>query len=135
MNEFDQFMKHKLKTVHYLRYADDFAVLSQDRAYLERILPTMQDFPLQKLKLSMHPSKISIETVSSGVDFLGWVHFQHHRVLRTATKRRMFANLGIYAGDEAVVQSYRGLLSHGNAHKLVCAVESVSTKAPSSKIG
>jgi hypothetical protein len=24
MNEFDQFVKHKLKTKHYIRYADDF---------------------------------------------------------------------------------------------------------------
>ena len=24
MNEFDQFMKHKLKTEYYIRYADDF---------------------------------------------------------------------------------------------------------------
>ncbi|MBI3588797.1 MAG: RNA-directed DNA polymerase, partial [Candidatus Liptonbacteria bacterium] len=26
MNEFDQFMKHKLKIKHYIRYADDFVI-------------------------------------------------------------------------------------------------------------
>lgn len=118
MNEFDQFMKHKMKAVHYIRYADDFAVLSRDRAYLERILPLMQEFLWDRLRLTMHPNKISIETLASGVDFLGWMHFPHHRVLRTATKRRMFANPGIYAADEAVVNSYKGLLSHGNGWNL-----------------
>ena len=72
-----------------------------------------------------------MKTLGSGVDFLGWVHFPHHRVLRTSTKRRMFANPGIYAADEAVVNSYRGLLSHGNGWKLASRVEAVSVKGPS----
>jgi hypothetical protein len=135
MNEFDQFMKHKIKATHYIRYADDFTVLSRDRAYLERILPLMQGFLRDRLRLTMHPNKISIETLASGVDFLGWVHFPHHRVLRTATKRRMFANPGIYAADEAVVNSYLGLLSHGNGYKLVRTIEDISANMPPSEIG
>lgn len=130
MNEFDQFMKHRLKTQCYLRYADDFAVLSQSREYLEGILPAMQEFLNQKLKLTMHPNKISIETVASGVDFLGWVHFPDHMVLRTVTKKRMFRNLENCDGDKAVIGSYLGLLSHGNARKLANAVTAYSVANP-----
>jgi RNA-directed DNA polymerase len=93
-------------------------VVSHDRAYLERILPMMQDFLRDRLKLSMHPNKISIQTVASGVDFLGWIHFSDHRVLRTATKRRMFSGIAAREGKEETVQSYLGLLSHGNTWKL-----------------
>ncbi len=118
MNEFDQFVKHRLKAKYYIRYADDFAVVSHDRAYLERVLPLMQDFLRDKLKLFMHPNKISISTVASGVDFLGWVHFPNHRVLRTATKRRMMNGIKAKQGKEETVQSYLGLLSHGNSWKL-----------------
>lgn len=118
MNEFDQFVKHKLKAKHYIRYADDFVVISHDRKYLEIILPMMQDFLRDKLKLFTHPDKISISTVASGVDFLGWVHFPHHRVLRTTTKRRMFKNIQVKQEKEETVQSYLGLLRHGNAWKL-----------------
>ncbi len=118
MNEFDQFVKHKLKAKHYIRYADDFVVISRDRAYLNSILPLMHDFLESKLKLSMHPNKISISTVASGVDFLGWIHFPDHRVLRTATKRRMFRGIEVQQGREETVQSYVGLLSHGNGWKL-----------------
>lgn len=124
MNEFDQFMKHCLKAECYLRYADDFAVLSGNREYLEEILPAMQEFLAKQLKLTMHPDKISIETIASGVDFLGWVHFPDHRVLRTVTKKRMFRNLANCGGDEAVIGSYLGLLSHGNAQKLTRVVDS-----------
>lgn len=118
MNEFDQFMKHKLKVRYYLRYADDFAVLSTNKAYLEKILPEMQEFLGSKLKLIMHPDKISIQTIASGVDFLGWVHFPDHRVLRTTTKKRMFRNIKAKDEKEETVQSYLGMLSHGNGRKL-----------------
>jgi len=66
--------------------------------------------------------------VASGVDFLGWVHFPDHRVLRTTTKKRMFKNVGCCDGNEAVIGSYVGLLSHGNAWDLACAVESAKLK-------
>ena len=55
--------------------------------------------------------------LSSGVDFLGWIHFPDHRVLRTATKRRMIRRIAEASRPE-VAQAYRGLLTHGNAHKL-----------------
>ena len=129
MNEFDQFMKHRIKAEYYLRYADDFAVLSQDQSYLKEILPAMQEFLDHRLKLTMHPDKISIETVSSGVDFLGWVHFPNHRVLRTVTKKRMFRNLKNCGDDEAIIGSYLGLLSHGNAKKLTRIVDSFRTES------
>lgn len=118
MNEFDQFVKHKIKAKYYIRYADDFAVVSHDRTYLEQILPLMQTFLKGQLKLSMHPNKISIRTVASGVDFLGWVHFPDHRVLRTTTKKRMFKRLKDTHNETEVVQSYLGLLRHGNTEKL-----------------
>jgi len=118
MNEFDQFMKHRLKAKYYIRYADDFVVLSTDKMYLEKILPAMQEFLGSKLKLVMHPDKIFIQTVASGVDFLGWVHFPDHRVLRTTTKKRMFRNITAKNKKEETVQSYLGLISQGNSWKL-----------------
>lgn len=118
MNEFDQFMKHTLKAKYYIRYADDFVILSPSQEWLEIILPEMQYFLENRLHLKLHPQKVSIETIYSGVDFLGWVHFVDHRVLRTATAQRMVRNLERNRKYETV-QSYRGLLKHGNADKLM----------------
>ena len=117
MNEFDQFVKRELKVKYYIRYADDFVILQNDKIVLEDILIKIQKFLAEKLKLNLHPDKVFIKTISSGVDFLGWVHFPEHRVLRTATKRKMLRNLKNNPKPETI-QSYLGMLSHGNAHKL-----------------
>ena len=118
LNEFDQFVKHQLKAKKYIRYADDFVVFSRDKQYLEDLLLEMKKFLHCELRLHVHPDKVFIKTIASGVDFLGWVHFPDHRVLRTATKKRMFRNLQVKWEKAEVVQSYLGLLRHGNTRGL-----------------
>lgn len=121
MNEFDQFAKHKLKAKQYVRYADDFVFLSSDYAWLVSLLPPIRSFLSKNLKLELHPHKVSISTLASGIDFLGWVHFPDHRVLRTSTKRRMLKALRGNPKEEAIA-SYRGMLSHGSARKLLMRI-------------
>lgn len=115
MNTFDQFVKHKLKAKHYIRYSDDFVILSADKKWLEEILPKISDFLNKELKLSLHPNKVSIETFGSGVDFLGWVNFPDHKTLRTTAKRKMFKRLTESQKKETLM-SYLGMLSHGNTN-------------------
>jgi len=117
MNEFDHFVKRKLKVKYYIRYCDDFVVLHQDKPYLENLIPQLSKFLGSELKLSLHSDKVFIKKLSSGIDFLGWVHFHHHRILRTATKRRMFKKLKENKTQETV-NSYLGLLKHGNTYKI-----------------
>ena len=125
MNEFDQFTKRDLKMRHYVRYADDFVVVHERRNDLKNIVPKIVTFLKTKLKLELHPGKLSIAALASGVDFLGWVHFPHCRVLRTATKKRMFKRLNASHKKEEAAISYHGLLSHGDAHKLTKRIELV----------
>ena len=117
MNEFDHFIKRELKTRYYIRYADDFVVIHQDRKYLDDILPKISIFLERILKLHLHPEKVSIKTFASGIDFLGWVHFPYYRIVRTSTKRRMFRNIDQNPKEESII-SYLGFLSHGNTYGL-----------------
>jgi RNA-directed DNA polymerase len=117
MNEFDQFMKHQLLAKYYIRYADDFVILSNNHEWLEIILIKIDAFLRHNLNLTLHPAKVSLETSASGVDFLGWVHFPDHHVLRTATKRRMIQRIAISPTPETLA-SYGGLLKHGNTNRL-----------------
>lgn len=122
MNELDQFVKHKLKAIYYIRYADDFIILSEDHGLLEGYLLAIRNFLYENLKLELHPDKVFIKTLASGIDFLGWVHFPDHRVLRTATKRRMMRHI---RGDSRsqTIQSYLGLLRYGNTFGLQHDIE------------
>jgi len=117
MNEFDQFVKHKLKVKCYIRYADDFVLLSENENYLRNIVEPLSFFLQNELKLTLHPDKIFIKTLSSGVDFLGWVNFADHRVLRDKTKNRMLNRMKENQSIETL-NSYLGLIKHGNTEKI-----------------
>lgn len=117
VNEFDQFVKRRLKVKQYIRYADDFVILSEDKQRLVDLLPIIEAFLKKELQLAINPSKVFLRTFASGIDFLGWVSFSHHRVLRTTTKRGMFKRIQEHPTPETV-QSYLGLLHHGNTFSL-----------------
>ncbi|NQU84000.1 MAG: RNA-dependent DNA polymerase [Parcubacteria group bacterium] len=117
MNKLDQHVKHKLKIKYYIRYADDFVFLNNNKEVLVNLIPTIQNFLQKELKLSLHENKVSISTFSSGVGFLGWNHFIDHRTLRKTTKKRMFKRIKENPKQETL-QSYVGLLNHGNTTKI-----------------
>jgi len=117
MDIFDHWVKHELKQKYYIRYADDFVFFSQDSELLLGFIPQIRAFLYDTLRLELHPKKIILKPVSPGLDYLGWVHFPHHSILRKKTKERMFRKLRENPKTE-VFQSYLGLLGHGNTHKV-----------------
>ena len=118
MNKLDQYVRHRLNAEYYIRYADDFVILSQDKKWLKDVVPVISNFLSGNLKLQLHPDKVFIKTIASGVDFLGWVNFPDHKVLRNSTKRRMFRNIVNKQGKIETVQSYLGMIKHGNTDKI-----------------
>ena len=117
MNELDQFVKHKLLIKYYVRYADDFAIINSNKEHLKLLIPIIKTFLENKLNLFIHPNKIFIKTWAFGLDFLGWISFPDHRVLRTTTKRRMLKRIEKHP-EIPTVTSYLGILKHGNTYKL-----------------
>lgn len=128
LNELDQFIKHKLKVKYYLRYADDFVLLSEDRKYLEDLLIPIREFLKDELDLEIHPQKIIFRKFRSGIDFLGYVIFPDHILPRTKTKRRLLRKIRFKINEFKVgkiseekmnetIQSYLGYLEHSNAYK------------------
>jgi RNA-directed DNA polymerase len=112
------YMKQELKIKYYIRYADDFVILSDERRYLENIIVQIDDFLKQELKLLLHPGKVFIKTWASGVEFLGWVHLPYHRQIKTTTKNRIFREIEKKFAQFETVQSYLAFLEHGNTYNL-----------------
>ena len=74
------------------------------------------DFLINQLKLFLHPDKVFIKTIASGVDFLGWMSFCDHWILRRKTKDKMLKRIKA-SPFEKTLQSYLGLLKHGDTNK------------------
>ena len=129
MNEFDQFVKHELKVKRYARYTDDFVIIARDKAYLQNLVSPIGKFLGERLKLQLHPQKVTIRKYRQGADFLGYVVLPYHMALRTRTKKRMFRKMADRAAAyhsgatnkaafEGALNSYLGVLSHADAHEL-----------------
>jgi RNA-directed DNA polymerase len=125
MHELDRFVKHSLRAKRYVRYCDDFVMVDANREILSNYIPLIRRFLSSELKLTLHPEKIIFRKYSQGVDFLGYVLFPHHRVLRPRTARRMLAAL-LHAPNPCAIPSYLGMLSRCSGFCLaeqVCAIE------------
>jgi retron-type reverse transcriptase len=117
MHEFDMYIKQELRVKYYIRYGDDFVILADNKEYLNTLLLKVSEFLQKELKLTLHQHKVDIKTHASGLDFLGWIHFPHHRQIRTTTKHKIIKKLKGYPTPQTII-SYRGLFSHGNTYKL-----------------
>ena len=113
LNELDQFIKHKPKVKLYVRYCDDFVILSQSLTELKNLLPKIENFLESKLKLRLHENKMTIRKPKQGIDFLGYVLLRNCTVMRTKTKKRMVEKV-----NSENLASYTGLLKHCNGYEL-----------------
>ena len=112
MNSFDHFMKETVRIKYYLRYTDDFILLHEDRDLILSLLPAIQKELKEKLDLDLHPQKVILTKLSQGIDFLGYVVFPKHIILRSKTKQRVFRRMKEEGLSETQLSSFLGLFSH-----------------------
>lgn len=117
LNELDSFVKHKLKMRYYLRYADDFLILTSGNKLHKEYLDNIRVFLTDQLKLELHPKKISTRKLRWGIDFCGYIVLPHYVLPRTKTKRRIIKKI-TQGSDYQALQSYLGYMSHSNSFKL-----------------
>lgn len=126
-NCLDQHVKHELKCRRYVRYMDDFLLISDDKAQLQAWLNEIKRL-LANLGLVLNP-KTCITPTRLGVPFLGYrVWAGHRRVLRPGLvrgRRRMRWQLdlvesGAMVGTEAVhrLRSWFAHLRHADTYQL-----------------
>jgi len=89
LNELDQFVKHKLKCRFYLRYCDDFVLLSDSRQELIKWKEEIKRFIPERLKLSLNEKRQSLQPIKNGINFLGYIVRKDYVLVR----RRVVNNL------------------------------------------
>lgn len=104
LNEFDRFVRHRLKPQAYVRYGDDFILICPTRRAAFALRGQAEDFLHQHLRLSINPKSNVVVPAASGLKFLG------HDITRAAvivdrhTTKRILPKIGWHN-----VSSYKAL--------------------------
>ncbi len=134
LNELDQFVTKTLGFKRYVRYVDDFVLLSEDKEKLRASVKVIDDFLQQRLHLGVHPGKINLQPVSHGVDYLGYFVKPTHMLVRQKIIKRFKNKLHRISRatedvseDQAktilpMVNSYYGHLCHAQSYALRIAL-------------
>jgi len=72
LDKFDHFVKENLHAKYYIRYMDDFLIISHDKEYLASCKEQMEEFLTCILQFEMNPKKTRIYSLHDGIDFLGF---------------------------------------------------------------
>ena len=82
LNELDQFVKHRLKCGYYLRYCDDFVMLSEKRDKLLEWKAEVERFLAERLELRLNEKREFLQPVSNGINFLGYIVRRNYTLVR-----------------------------------------------------
>lgn len=128
LNELDQFVKRNLKCRHYIRYVDDFILISKDKLKLLEWRDRISDFLKADLKLELNLNKTRIQILDKGIDFLGYFIKPDYILVRQKVVRRLKDKLhywrGIYDKSGkcenllAVLNSYCGHFAFARSYNL-----------------
>lgn len=88
LNYFDHYCKRVLKVKKYARYVDDIVFVDLTREQAEEIAKKTQAFLEANLKLTL--SKVKINKVTQGLNFVGFRTFRNYRIVR----KRSLHNFG-----------------------------------------
>ena len=126
LNEFDYFVKHKLKVKYYIGYVDDFVILHNSRLQLEIWKSQIDEFLKEKLKLELHPDKSRIINLSRGIDFVGFRDFYYYRLLRKRNMGNIKRKIDLFNKGEIskekfseIFQGWNAYAKWGNSYKLI----------------
>jgi len=109
LNYFDHHMKEVLMLKYYFRYADDVVILSSSKDYLREVLKNIEQ-ELTKLNLKIKTNYQIFPVSSRGIDWVGYVHYQTHTLLRKKIKLNYIKSKNRF--------NYNGWLIHANTINL-----------------
>lgn len=124
LNKLDQYIKHTLGAKYYMRYMDDFILLSPDKEQLRRWLADIERFLRDELKLELNP-KTTILAARNGIDFVGYKHRATHRKVRPDSVKRIKKTIKKYESGKITkeqlqksIASWTGHAGHADSYNL-----------------
>ena len=115
---FDHWLKETNGVKYYLRYADDMVILSNDKTYLHKLLADIKEYLSVELKLVVKGNHQIFPVGIRGIDFLGYVFFHTHIMLRKKIKKS-FARMMRKRRNAKSFSAYKGWVKHCNGKHLM----------------
>lgn len=82
----DHWVKEELKIKHYFRYCDDLVILGNNTEELHGVFKKIEVY-LNNLNLEVRSNWQIFPVSDRGIDFVGFVHYHTHTVLRKTIKK------------------------------------------------
>lgn len=117
----DRYIKQTLQFENYVRYADDFVIVSSNKRKLEKAIPLIVEFLEKELHLKVHtPIKI-YKIVERPIDFCGYKHSKTHTTLRKRNWKKTRRMLIRKANKSRALRlmSYLGYLVNSNSRNIL----------------
>lgn len=114
---FDHWVKEQLKAKFYFRYADDLVLLSSNKHELHQYLSEIREYLRINLSLEIKENYQVFPVDSRGIDFVGYVFYHTHILLRKRIKQNFARKLKRNPSTTSI-PSYKGWLKHCNARNL-----------------
>jgi RNA-directed DNA polymerase len=123
LDALDQFVKHELRAPRYLRYVDDMVLIHRDRNQLQTWYTAIVEFLRSRLQLELK-ADVKLKPLSAGCDFLGYVCYPTHKVVRRRVISHAREKLrgAIRCRSNQLIsiwRSYEGHFSHANSRRLL----------------
>lgn len=81
LDRLDQYIKHQLKARHYIRYCDDFVLLSKHPDQLRSWKQSIEQFLRAHLYLTVN-DRSKLRPITDGIDFLGYIVRPNYLLVR-----------------------------------------------------
>lgn len=115
---FDHYVKQDLKIKYYFRYADDIIILDSDKKSLHKALHSMRMHLENELNLLVKSNYQVFPVNSRGIDFVGYIFFHSHTLLRKRIKQN-FARMLKNNPNKSSTDSYMGWAKHCDSKNLI----------------
>lgn len=129
LSYFDHWLKEVKRVKYYYRYADDLIILGDSKQDLHLLRIDIQAYLSENLKLKLKYNYQVFPIVSRGIDFIGYVFFHTHTMLRKRIKKnfcRCVAKLNrkvMTAKDYRIkICSWLGWCKYCNSKNLIKAI-------------
>jgi len=128
LNELDYYIKHELKIKYYVRYMDDFVILTNTKDEAKDALDKIKSFLDNILQLELN-QKTSYYPSYKGVNFCGYIVYDTHILVRKRSIKKIKRNVRKwnklaltndldYHKFVLSFNSFKGHIKHANSYNL-----------------